>query len=189
MHEQYSHSAGFQIDHYSSSLALSFVAKNKSQCVFIEKLKLLIYISSTAPVTVHEQYPHSAGFQIDHYWFQTDHYSSTDPVTIDEQYFRKQGDKSPFMNSTSHCSSTVSDTIIQSYCLLSVEKVFTRSKSISLSGFSTIKTEHPKLPSAYKRKLKSQSSSSLFRGFLLQSKTKILQPLLTTLNLVISCTQ
>ena len=40
------------------------------------------YYSSTAPVTVHEQYPHLAGFQ-------TDHYSSTEPVIVDEQYFRK----------------------------------------------------------------------------------------------------
>ena len=40
------------------------------------------YYSPTATVTVHEQYPHPAGFQIDRY-------SSIAPVTVHEQYFRK----------------------------------------------------------------------------------------------------
>ena len=39
-----------------------------------------------------------------------------------------------------------------------MEKVFTLSKSISLSGNLAIKIEYPKLPLAYKRKPKSQSS-------------------------------
>ena len=50
------------------------------------------------------------------------------------------------MNSNSHCSSTVPDTIIQKHCLLSVEKVFTPSKSISPSGFSAIFRKDPRLP-------------------------------------------
>ena len=48
--------------------------------------------------------------------------------------------------------------------LLLVENVFTCSKSISLSGISAIKTGDPKLPSAYIRKLKSQSSAGPILG-------------------------
>ena len=47
----------------------------------------------------------------------------------------KHGDKSLLINSTSHCSSTVSDTIIQKYYLLSVEKVFTLVKAFYLLDF------------------------------------------------------
>ena len=42
------------------------------------------------------------------------------------------------MNSKSHYSWTVSKAAFQKYCLLSVEKVFTISKSISPSGISAI---------------------------------------------------
>ena len=94
----------------------------------------------------------------------------------------KQRDMSLFMNSISQYSSTVPDTIIQSYCLLSMEKVFTCSKSIPLSGFSSIKTEYSKLLSAYKRKLKSQSSAGLISAKIPPSGSLVLENYFTTIT-------
>ena len=61
----------------------------------------------------------------------------------------KQGDKSLFMNSTSHCSSTVPDTIIRNHYLLSVEKVFTPRKVFYSPQFQQSPEESKAFSSLY----------------------------------------
>ena len=91
----------------------------------------------------------------------------------------KQEGKSLFMNSTSHCSSTVPDTIIRNYYLLSVKKVFTLVKAFYTRIFNNQGRVSKASSSLYKEPSVSIFSKLSFR------KTTSQSLFFTTLSLVI----